>query len=50
MIVKGKWGSAATAVALTAVAVLAAGCSSAASGRSGADTDREQPAHELRPG
>ena len=35
MIGKGKWGHAATAVALTAVAALAAGCS--ASGGSGAD-------------
>jgi NitT/TauT family transport system substrate-binding protein len=32
VVVKGKWGSAAGAVALTAVTVLAAGCSSAASG------------------
>ena len=36
MVVKGKWGSAACAVALTAVTVLAAGCSSS-SGGSGAD-------------
>jgi NitT/TauT family transport system substrate-binding protein len=36
--VKGKWGSAACAVALTAVTVLAAGCSSSSSGSgSGAD-------------
>jgi NitT/TauT family transport system substrate-binding protein len=34
VVVKGKWGSAACAAALTAVAVLAAGCSSAASGSS----------------
>ena len=37
MVVKGKWGSAACAVALTAVTVLAAGCSSG-SGGSGAET------------
>ena len=35
MIGKGKWGYAATAVALTAVAALAAGCSSASAGSSG---------------
>ena len=39
MVVKGKWGSAACAVALTAVTVLAAGCSSGSSGSgSGADS------------
>jgi NitT/TauT family transport system substrate-binding protein len=37
VVVKGKWGSAACAVALTAVTVLAAGCSSS-SGGSGAET------------
>ncbi len=37
MVVMGKWGSAASAVALTAVAVLAAGCSSG-SGGNGADS------------
>jgi NitT/TauT family transport system substrate-binding protein len=37
VVVKGKWGSAACAVALTAVTVLAAGCSSASSAN-GADT------------
>jgi NitT/TauT family transport system substrate-binding protein len=36
VVVKGKWGSAACAVALTAVTVLAAGCSSSSSGGSGA--------------
>jgi NitT/TauT family transport system substrate-binding protein len=36
VVVKGKWGSAACAVALTAVTVLAAGCSSSGSGN-GAD-------------
>jgi NitT/TauT family transport system substrate-binding protein len=34
VVVKGKWGSAACAVALTAVTVLAAGCSSSGSGDS----------------
>jgi NitT/TauT family transport system substrate-binding protein len=37
VVVKGKWGSAACAMALTAVAVLAAGCSSASSA-GGADS------------
>jgi ABC-type nitrate/sulfonate/bicarbonate transport system substrate-binding protein len=36
--VKGKWGSAACAVALTAVTVLAAGCSSSSSSGSTAET------------
>ena len=48
MIGKGKWRHAATAVALTAVAALAAGCS--ASGGVRRRLDRRQPAHELRPG
>ena len=40
MVVKGKWGSAACALALTAVTVLAAGCSSSSgsSGSSGANS------------
>ena len=38
MVVKGKWGSAACAVALTAVAALAAGCSSGSTSGSGSIT------------
>ena len=49
MIGKGKWRHAATAVALTAVAALAAGCSASARVRRRA-SHRRQPAHELRPG
>jgi NitT/TauT family transport system substrate-binding protein len=39
VIVRGKWGSAACAVALTAVTVLAAGCSSGSSGSAGLTAD-----------